>query len=147
MHESPCSGFSLIMHRFVSRETLTVASKGIWNATLMYCVLIRGCSCFTSTTLCTSSKSPLNFSISSSVFPFCRSASTASSALSSPFKKGITRFGGSVNLSLTEISPFQDSLCVFLSMKASSGSPRPYHRILSAMACGLFSSRPWYSSN
>jgi hypothetical protein len=33
---------SLIMHRLVSRDTLTVASNGIWNATLMYCVRIVG---------------------------------------------------------------------------------------------------------
>lgn len=33
---------SLIMHRLVSSDTLTVASNGIWNATLMYCVRIVG---------------------------------------------------------------------------------------------------------
>ena len=33
---------SLIMHRLVSKETRTVASKGIWKATRMYCVRIVG---------------------------------------------------------------------------------------------------------
>ncbi len=32
----PSSGFSLIMHRLVSSEMRTVASKGIWNAVRMY---------------------------------------------------------------------------------------------------------------
>ena len=33
---------SLIIHRLVSKETRTVASKGIWKATRMYCVRIVG---------------------------------------------------------------------------------------------------------
>ena len=33
---------SLIMHKLVSRDTLTVASKGIWKATRMYWVRIVG---------------------------------------------------------------------------------------------------------
>lgn len=33
------------MHRFVSREMRTVASKGIWKAVRMYCVRSVGTSC------------------------------------------------------------------------------------------------------
>mmetsp|Transcript_2552 Transcript_2552/g.5966 ORF Transcript_2552/g.5966 Transcript_2552/m.5966 type:complete len:214 (-) Transcript_2552:877-1518(-) len=146
-HVSPCSGFSLIIHKFVSSDTRTVASKGIWNATRMYCVLISGCSCLTSTTFCTSWKSSLNLAISSSDLPCCLSTSLASSTVYCPFRNGITVSGGSVKRSFTEISPFQLSLWVFRSMKASSGSPSPYHRMRSAMAWGRFSSRPWYISS
>ena len=58
------------MHRLVSRDTRTVASKGIWKAVLMYCVRMVGMSCLLSMACITSMTRSRHSFRSSSLLPF-----------------------------------------------------------------------------
>mmetsp|Transcript_29700 Transcript_29700/g.75667 ORF Transcript_29700/g.75667 Transcript_29700/m.75667 type:complete len:238 (+) Transcript_29700:642-1355(+) len=145
----PSSGFSLIMHRFVSSDTRTVASNGIWNAVRMYCVRTKGRSCLESTALNTSMNisANLDFSSSLTVLPLraalASMSTSACSTVYSPSMNATTLSSLTRNRSLTLSSPFQLSLCVLRSMNTVPGGALPYQRTRSAIAPGFLSSRPW----
>jgi len=80
-HVGASSGFSLIITRFVSSDTRTVESNGIWNAVRQYCVRIMGVSCLASIWLQTSSARAWNLAASSGLFPFALRSSAASAGV------------------------------------------------------------------
>ena len=63
---------------------------------------------------------------------------TALSKVKEPVTKGTTCSSLRVNLSLTDSSPFQLSLCVLRSTKQSDGSPSPYHLYYKAQKCSTY---------
>ena len=69
-HVGPFTGFSATMHKLVSREQRTEASKGTWNAVRMYMVRNAGSSCLDSTARCTSTNSFLIPASSALDIPF-----------------------------------------------------------------------------
>mmetsp|Transcript_10199 Transcript_10199/g.23594 ORF Transcript_10199/g.23594 Transcript_10199/m.23594 type:complete len:219 (-) Transcript_10199:875-1531(-) len=135
------------MHRFVSSEMRTEASFSIWKAVRMYWDRIVGTSCFELIAWVTSVTRASQSAISSSDFPLARISAIFSCFGNLPSSSSCTSLGLMMNRSFTLTSPVHESRWVFRSTKTSSGSPVPYHRSRKAMAPGVLSSRPWYSSN
>lgn len=89
---------SEIMHKLVSRETRTVASKGIWKAVLMYWVLMVGTQTLVLMAWVISVTRDSQSAISSLVFPCLTIFCLALSISYVPFMTDCTSLSFTMNL-------------------------------------------------